>query len=127
VIWVSILGILPFTLLLPYAGLLWTTILSVIIGMVLASAFSAIVVYAQELMPGRIGMVSGMFYGFSFGMGGVGAALIGLLADARGIEFTYWVCSFLPAIGLLTALLPNVEKHGKSIPVSPAVDENSLT
>jgi FSR family fosmidomycin resistance protein-like MFS transporter len=127
VIWVSILGILPFTLLLPYAGLLWTTILSVIIGMVLASAFSAIVVYAQELMPGRIGLVSGMFYGFSFGMGGVGAALIGLLADARGIEFTYWVCSFLPAIGLLTALLPNIEKHGKSIPVSPAVDENSLT
>jgi FSR family fosmidomycin resistance protein-like MFS transporter len=127
VIWVSILGILPFTLILPYANLFWTSALSVIIGMLLASAFPAIVVYAQELMPGRVGMVSGMFYGFSFGMGGIGAALIGLLADRSGIEFTYQVCAFLPAIGLLTALLPNVEKHGKTIAVSPAVDENSLT
>jgi FSR family fosmidomycin resistance protein-like MFS transporter len=127
VIWVSILGILPFTLVLPYADLFWTTVLSVLIGMILASAFSAIVVYAQELMPGRIGMVSGMFYGFSFGMGGIGAALIGLLADHKGIEFTYWVCSFLPAIGLLTALLPDVEKGGRTIAISPAVDENSLT
>ena len=127
VIWVSILGVLPFTLLLPYADLFWTSALSVIIGMMLASAFSAIVVYAQELMPGRVGMVSGMFYGFSFGMGGIGAAAIGLLADRAGIEFTYHVCAFLPAIGLLTALLPDVEKHGKAIPVSPAVDENSLT
>lgn len=127
VIWVSILGILPFTLLLPFVDLFWTSILSVIIGLLLASAFPAIVVYAQELMPGRVGMVSGMFYGFSFGMGGVGAALIGLLADHKGIEFTYNVCSFLPAIGLLTALLPNIEKHGKTIAVSPSVDENSLT
>ncbi len=127
VIWVSILGILPFTLMLPYANLFWTGALSIFIGMILASAFSAIVVYAQELMPGRVGMVSGMFYGFSFGMGGIGAALIGLLADHKGIEFTYSVCSFLPAIGLLTALLPNIEKHGKTIAVSPPVDENSLT
>ena len=127
VIWVSILGALPFTLMLPYADLLWTTILSIVIGMILASAFSAIVVYGQELMPGRIGLVSGMFYGFSFGMGGIGAALIGLLADHKGIEFTYWVCSFLPAIGLLTAFLPDVEKGGRTIPVSPAIDENSLT
>jgi FSR family fosmidomycin resistance protein-like MFS transporter len=127
VIWVSILGILPFTLMLPYADLLWTTVLSILIGVILASAFSAIVVYAQELMPGRIGMVSGMFYGFSFGMGGIGAALIGLLADAKGIEYTYWVCSFLPAIGLLAALLPDVEKGGRSIAVSPVIDENSLT
>jgi FSR family fosmidomycin resistance protein-like MFS transporter len=127
VIWVSILGVLPFTLILPYADMLWTTVLSVFIGLILASAFSAIVVYAQELMPGRIGMVSGMFYGFSFGMGGIGAALIGLLADRKGIEFTYAVCSFLPAIGLLTAFLPDIEKHGRTIAVSPAVDENSLT
>jgi FSR family fosmidomycin resistance protein-like MFS transporter len=127
VIWVSILGVLPFTLILPYADMLWTTVLSIIIGMILASAFSAIVVYAQELMPGRIGMVSGMFYGFSFGMGGIGAALIGLLADRKGIEFTYAVCAFLPAIGLLTAFLPDIEKHGRTIAVSPAVDENSLT
>jgi FSR family fosmidomycin resistance protein-like MFS transporter len=127
VIWVSILGTLPFTLMLPFADLFWTTVLSIVIGMILASAFSAIVVYAQELMPGRIGMVSGMFYGFSFGMGGIGAALIGLLADHKGIEFTYWVCSFLPAIGLLTAFLPDVEKSGRTVAVSPAVDDNSLT
>jgi FSR family fosmidomycin resistance protein-like MFS transporter len=127
VIWVSILGILPFTLILPFANLFWTASLSVVIGLLLASAFPAIVVFAQELMPGRIGMVSGMFYGFSFGMGGIGAAVIGLFADHWGIEYTYSVCSFLPAIGLLTALLPNVEKGGKTIPVSPPVDENSLT
>jgi FSR family fosmidomycin resistance protein-like MFS transporter len=127
VIWVSILGVLPFTLILPHADMFWTTVLSIVIGLILASAFSAIVVYAQELMPGRIGMVSGMFYGFSFGMGGIGAALIGLLADHKGIEFTYAVCSFLPAIGLLTAFLPDIEKHGRTIAVSPAVDENSLT
>ncbi|MGN6148848.1 MAG: MFS transporter [Rhizomicrobium sp.] len=127
VIWVSILGILPFTLILPFANLFWTSALSVVIGLLLASAFPAIVVFAQELMPGRIGMVSGMFYGFSFGMGGIGAAVIGLFADRWGIEYTYSVCSFLPAIGLLTALLPNVEKGGKTISVSPPVDENSLT
>ncbi|MBS0274985.1 MAG: MFS transporter [Proteobacteria bacterium] len=127
VIWVSILGILPFTLMLPFANLFWTSALSVIIGLLLASAFPAIVVFAQELMPGRIGMVSGMFYGFSFGMGGIGAAMIGLFADRWGIEYTYSVCSFLPAIGLLTALLPNIEKGGKAIAASPPVDENSLT
>jgi MFS transporter, FSR family, fosmidomycin resistance protein len=110
VIWCSILGVLPFTLLLPYANLFWTGILSVVIGLVLASAFSAILVYAQELVPGRIGMVSGLFFGFAFGMGGVGAALLGKLADMTSIGFVYHVCSFLPAIGLLTGFLPNIER-----------------
>jgi FSR family fosmidomycin resistance protein-like MFS transporter len=108
VIWCSILGVLPFTLALPYANLFWTEILTVIIGVVLASAFSAILVYAQDLLPGRVGMVSGLFFGLAFGMGGVGAALLGRLADARGIEYVYRVCAFLPAIGLLTAFLPTV-------------------
>ena len=108
VIWCSILGVLPFTLALPYANLFWTEILTVIIGLVLASAFSAILVYAQDLLPGRVGMVSGLFFGLAFGMGGVGAALLGRLADARGIEYVYHVCAFLPAIGLLTAFLPTV-------------------
>ncbi len=108
VIWCSILGVLPFTLALPYANLFWTEILTVIIGLVLASAFSAILVYAQDLLPGRVGMVSGLFFGLAFGMGGVGAALLGRLADARGIEYVYRVCAFLPAIGLLTAFLPTV-------------------
>jgi FSR family fosmidomycin resistance protein-like MFS transporter len=108
VIWCSILGVLPFTLALPYASLFWTEILTVIIGLVLASAFSAILVYAQDLLPGRVGMVSGLFFGLAFGMGGVGAALLGRLADARGIEYVYHVCAFLPAIGLLTAFLPTV-------------------
>jgi FSR family fosmidomycin resistance protein-like MFS transporter len=110
VIWCSILGVLPFTLLLPYASLFWTGILSVVIGLVLASAFSAILVYAQELVPGRIGMVSGIFFGFAFGMGGIGAAVLGKLADVTSIAFVYHVCSFLPAIGLLTGFLPNIEK-----------------
>ncbi len=109
VIWCSILGVLPFTLILPYANLFWTGVLTVIIGLVLASAFSAILVYAQELLPGRVGMVSGLFFGLAFGMGGVGAALLGQLADARGIEFVYKVCAFLPAIGLLTAFLPSLQ------------------
>jgi FSR family fosmidomycin resistance protein-like MFS transporter len=108
VIWCSILGVLPFTLALPHANLFWTEILTVIIGLVLASAFSAILVYAQELVPGRVGTVSGLFFGLAFGMGGVGAALLGRLADARGIEYVYQVCAFLPAIGLLTAFLPAV-------------------
>ncbi len=111
VIWVSILGVLPFTLALPYANLFWTAILSAIIGVILASAFSAILVYAQELLPGNIGMISGLFFGLAFGMAGVGAALLGRLADARGINFVYHVCSFLPAIGLLTGFLPNLERH----------------
>ncbi|HXL70331.1 MAG TPA: MFS transporter, partial [Rhizomicrobium sp.] len=108
VIWLSILGILPFTMALPYANLFWTSILSLIIGVVLASAFPAIVVYAQELLPGRVGMISGMFFGFSFGMGGIGAAVLGWLADQTSITFVYKVCAFLPAIGLLTAFLPNI-------------------
>jgi FSR family fosmidomycin resistance protein-like MFS transporter len=109
VIWWSILGALPFTLLLPYANLFWTCVLTVVIGLVLASAFSAILVYAQELVPGKIGMISGLFFGFAFGVAGVGAALLGALADHTSIYFVYRICSFLPAIGLLTALLPNVE------------------
>ena len=111
VIWCSILGVLPFTLILPYADLFWTSILSVIIGLILASAFSAILVYAQELMPGKIGMVSGMFFGLAFGMAGIGAALLGNLADHTSITFVYKVCSFLPAIGLLTGFLPNLEPN----------------
>ena len=109
VIWVSILGVLPFTLLLPYANLFWTSTLSVVIGFIIASAFSAILVYAQELMPGRIGLVSGLFFGLAFGLGRIGAALLGKLADLTDINFVYRVCSFLPAIGILTALLPNLE------------------
>jgi FSR family fosmidomycin resistance protein-like MFS transporter len=120
VIWLSILGILPFTMALPYANLFWTSILSVIIGVVLASAFPAIVVYAQELLPGRVGMISGMFFGFSFGMGGIGAAVLGWLADQTSITFVYEVCSFLPAIGLLTAFLPNIGGEKKDI--IPLVD-----
>lgn len=108
VIWCSILGVLPFTLLLPYANLFWTPILTVIIGLVLASAFSAILVYAQDLIPGSIGMVSGIFFGFAFGMGGIGAAVLGEIADLTNIDFVYKVCSFLPVIGLLTAFLPNL-------------------
>jgi MFS transporter, FSR family, fosmidomycin resistance protein len=111
VIWFSILGTFPFALMLPYAGLLWTGVLSVVIGLILASAFSAIVVYAQELMPGRIGLVAGMMFGFSFGLGGLGAAALGRIADVTGIETVYQVCSFLPLIGLLTALLPNIERR----------------
>jgi FSR family fosmidomycin resistance protein-like MFS transporter len=117
VIWLSILGILPFTMALPYANLFWTSILSLIIGVVLASAFPAIVVYAQELLPGRVGMISGMFFGFSFGMGGIGAAVLGWLADQTSITFVYTVCAFLPAIGLLTAFLPNIGGEKHAIPV----------
>src|SRR5436190_2034104 len=116
VIWCSILGVLPFTLVLPYANLLWTTILSVVIGFILASAFSAILVYAQELMPGRVGAVSGLFFGFAFGLGGVGAALLGKLADLTDLNFVYHVCSFLPAIGILTAFLPNLDPAKPRIP-----------
>lgn len=109
VIWVSILGVLPFTLLLPHVNLMWTEILSVVIGLTLASAFSAIVVFAQELVPGRIGAVSGIFFGLAFGAAGLGAALLGRLADATSIDLVFRVCSVLPAIGLLTAFLPNIE------------------
>jgi len=110
VIWCSILGVLPFTLALPHANLFWTGILSVVIGLILASAFSAILVYAQELLPGNVGAVSGLFFGFAFGMGGVGAALLGQLADRTSLAFVYQVCAFLPAIGLLAAFLPNLER-----------------
>jgi FSR family fosmidomycin resistance protein-like MFS transporter len=108
VIWFSILGVAPFTLLLPHANLFWTAVLIVIIGIVLASAFSAILVYAQELLPGKIGMISGLFFGFAFGMGGLGSALLGVLADHKGIIYVYQVCAFLPLIGLLTGFLPNI-------------------
>jgi MFS transporter, FSR family, fosmidomycin resistance protein len=110
VIWISILGVLPFTLLLPYASLFWTAVLSVIIGLVLASAFTAILVYATELVPGRVGTIAGLFFGFSFGMGGLGAALLGQLADLTSIETVYKVVSFLPAVGLLAYFLPRIEQ-----------------
>ncbi len=115
VIWCSILGVLPFTLALPYANLFWTALLSVVIGLILASAFSAIVVYGQDLMPGKIGTVSGVFFGFAFGMGGIGAAFLGKLADWQGITFVYHVCAYLPAIGLLTAFLPNLDRRKRSV------------
>jgi FSR family fosmidomycin resistance protein-like MFS transporter len=110
VIWCSILGVLPFTLLLPYSNLFWTEILSVVIGLILASAFSVIVVYAQELVPGKVGMISGLCFGFAFGMAGLGAAVLGWLADLTSINFVYLVCSYLPAVGLLAAFLPNIER-----------------
>jgi FSR family fosmidomycin resistance protein-like MFS transporter len=118
VIWCSILGVLPFSLLLPHANLFWTSVLTVFIGLILASAFSAIVVYAQELMPGRVGMISGLFFGFAFGLGGLGAALLGKLADTTSIYFVYQVCAFLPAIGLLTGFLPNLDQRAARTPVS---------
>lgn len=114
VIWVSILGVFPFTFALPHANLFWTRILTVVIGLILASAFSAIVVYAQELMPGRIGLISGLFFGFAFGMGGLGAAVLGRLADATSIVFVYRVCAYLPLIGLLTGFLPDVSSRQRS-------------
>ncbi len=107
VIWVSILGVLPFTLALPYVNLFWTSVLSAVIGLVLASAFSAILVYGQELLPGRVGLVSGLFFGFAFGVAGIAAAALGRLADATSIETVYRLCAFLPALGILTAWLPD--------------------
>ena len=114
VIWFSILGALPFTLLLPHVGLFWTGPVTVAIGLILASAFPAIVVFAQELVPGNVGMISGMFFGFSFGMGGIGAAALGWLADHAGIVAVYQVCAFLPVLGLLCAFLPNVERERRA-------------
>ena len=114
VIWFSILGVLPFTLALPYADLFWTAMLTVAIGLIMASAFPAIVVFAQELVPGRVGMIAGIFFGFAFGMGGVGAAVLGIVADARGIDFVYQVCSYLPLIGLLTIFLPDMREARRS-------------
>ncbi|MDD1014427.1 MULTISPECIES: MFS transporter [Pseudomonas] len=111
VIWFSILGVAPFTLLLPYVDLFWTSVLSVIIGFILASAFSAIVVYAQELVPGNVGMIAGIFFGLMFGFGGIGAAALGYLADLKGIEYVYSLCSYLPLFGLLAILLPSTGKR----------------
>jgi FSR family fosmidomycin resistance protein-like MFS transporter len=113
VIWVSILGIAPFTLILPYVGLMWVGILTFVIGLILSSAFSAIVVFAQELMPGNVGAVSGLFFGFAFGIGGIGAAVLGGLADSHGIEFVYRICAYLPLLGIVAAFLPNIE-HPKN-------------
>ncbi|NLR65321.1 MFS transporter [Chitinophaga varians] len=113
VIWISILGAAPFALLLPYANLFWTAVLSVFIGVILSSAFSAILVYAQELVPGKVGMIAGLFFGLAFGMAGVASALLGKLADATSIGYVYQVCSYLPLIGLLTGFLPNLEKKEK--------------
>lgn len=108
VIWASILGVAPFTMMLPYASLEWTGPLTFIIGLILASAFPAILVFAQELLPGKVGMVAGLFFGLAFGMAGIGAAVLGKLADLQGIEFVYRICAFLPLLGLLTAFLPNI-------------------
>jgi FSR family fosmidomycin resistance protein-like MFS transporter len=108
VIWFSILGVAPFTLLLPFANLAWTIVLSVFIGAILASAFSAILVYAQDLLPGNVGLVAGLFFGLAFGIAGTGSALLGRLADHTGIDYVYRVCSFLPLIGLLTVFLPDL-------------------
>lgn len=110
VIWFSILGVIPFALMMPYANLFWTCVLAVVIGIIFSSAFSAIVVFAQELVPGRVGMIAGMFFGFAFGAGGIGAALLGDVADSMGIEYVYWLCSFLPLLGVLTILLPRLPK-----------------
>ena len=110
VIWISILGVAPFTLLLPHANLFWTAVLTVLIGVILASAFSAILVYAQELVPGKVGMIAGLFFGFAFGMAGIGSAILGRLADYTSINFVFQVCSYLPLLGLLTGFLPNLER-----------------
>jgi len=109
-IWISILGALPFTLALPYVNLFWTGVLTIFIALLMASAFPAILVYAHELLPGRVGLVSGIFFGFAFGLGGIGAAAMGRLADAYGIYFVYQLCAFLPALGLVAWFLPDIEK-----------------
>jgi FSR family fosmidomycin resistance protein-like MFS transporter len=115
VIWASILGVAPFALALPYANLFWVGVLTAIIGLILASAFSAILVYAQELVPGRVGMIAGLFFGLAFGLGGIGSAVLGALADRTSIAFVFQVCSYLPLIGLLTWLLPNLEQNRRSL------------
>ena len=114
IIWISILGVAPFTLLLPYTGLFLTGILAVVIGVIISSAFSAILVYATELIPGKVGMIAGLFFGFAFGMGGVGSAVLGKLADHTSIEYVFKVCAFLPLIGVITGFLPNIEKKKES-------------
>lgn len=114
IIWISILGVAPFTLLLPYANLFWTGALSVIIGLIISSAFSAILVYATELVPGKVGLIAGLFFGLAFGMGGLGSAILGKLADTTSIEYVFKICSFLPLIGVLTGFLPNIEGRKKT-------------
>lgn len=114
VIWISILGAAPFTLMLPYTDLFWTLILSAVVGVIIASAFSAILVYATELVPGKVGMVAGLFFGFAFGMGGIGSAVLGWLADQTSITYVFKICAFLPLIGVIAGLLPNLERQGKS-------------
>jgi MFS transporter, FSR family, fosmidomycin resistance protein len=121
VIWISILGVTPLTLLLPYAHLGWTIVLSILIGIILSSAFPTILVYAQELLPGKVGLISGFFFGFAFGMAGIGSAVFGQLADRTSIEYVYWICSFLPLIGLVTGFLPNLER---SRTAATTVDES---
>jgi FSR family fosmidomycin resistance protein-like MFS transporter len=126
VIWGSILGVLPFSLALPYASLFWTGVLSVAIGVILASAFSAILVYAQELMPGRVGLVAGLFFGFAFGVAGLSAAALGGLADAAGIDTVYRLCAFLPAIGALAWWLPEERRWRVAVRTAP-VDQSIRT
>ena len=124
VIWVSILGVAPFSLMLPFVDLTWTGILTFLIGLILSSAFSAIVVFAQELMPGKVGAVSGLFFGFAFGIGGIGAAVLGGLADDHGIEFVYRICAYLPLLGMVAAFLPNIE-HRSPGTTAPAADNRA--
>jgi len=129
VIWCSILGVLPFTLMLPYANLFWTGVLTVVIGLILSAAFAAIVVYGQELIPGKVGMVSGMFFGFAFGVAGVSAAMLGEVADLKGIDFVYRFCSVMPALGLLAYFLPDLEQKHLTRPESllPAQTEETIS
>lgn len=115
IIWISILGAAPFTLLLPYANLFWCGVLAVIIGVIISSAFSAILVYATELVPGKVGMIAGLFFGFAFGMGGLGSALLGKLADETSVGFVFKVCAFLPLLGIITGFLPNIEQPKKAV------------
>lgn len=113
IIWISILGAAPFTLMLPYASLFWTGVLAVVIGVIISSAFSAILVYATELVPGKVGMIAGLFFGFAFGMGGLGSAVLGKLADARSVEYVFKLCAYLPLLGIITGLLPDIESSKK--------------
>jgi FSR family fosmidomycin resistance protein-like MFS transporter len=116
IIWFSILGALPFSLALPFADFFWTGVLTIVINLIMSSAFAAILIYAMELLPGRIGMIGGLFYGLSFGLGGIAAALLGELADRTSIEFVYRACSFLPALGLLAWFLPRIDSNGRGAP-----------
>ena len=125
VIWVSILGVAPFTLLLPHVDLFWTAALSVVIGLILSSAFSAILVYAQELLPGKVGLIAGLFFGLAFGMGGLGSAVLGGLADKTSLGFVFQVCSFLPLLGLLTGFLPHLEAAGARRPANNPLEKSA--